>query len=58
MGSTLTIIDHLLAHEEEYQELGGTYLDQLDRERQEKRLVRQLEKLGFGVVLTPAAPPT
>ena len=53
----LTIVYQLLAHEEEYQELGGTYLDHLDQERQEKRLVRQLEKLGFAVVLTPASPP-
>jgi transposase len=53
----LTIVYHLLAHEEKYQELGGTYLDHLDQERQEKRLVRQLEKLGFAVVLTPASPP-
>jgi transposase len=53
----LTIAYQLLAHEEEYQELGGTYLDHLDHERQEKRLVRQLEKLGFAVVLTPTLPP-
>ena len=53
----LTIVYQLLAHEEAYQELGGTYLDHLDQERQEKRLVRQLEKLGFAVVLTPASPP-
>jgi transposase len=53
----LTIVYHLLAEVQEYQELGGTYLDHLDRERQENRLVRQLEKLGFAVVLTPASPP-
>jgi transposase len=53
----LTIVYHLLAEVQVYQELGGTYLDHLDRERQEKRLVRQLEKLGFAVVLTPASPP-
>jgi transposase len=53
----LTIVYHLLGQEMEYQELGGTYLDRLDRERQEKRLVRQLEKLGVAVVLTPASPP-
>src|ERR1051326_2729552 len=32
-------------------------LDHLDRARQEKRPVRQLEKLGVAVVLTPASPP-
>jgi len=56
LAHTLLIIAyHLLAQEEEYQELGGTYFDDLDREQKEKRLVRQLEKLGFEVALTPAA---
>jgi transposase len=50
----LIIVYHVLAHEEEYQELGSTYFDQLDRDKKEKRLVRQLERLGFEVALTPA----
>jgi transposase len=50
----LIIVYHLLAHEEEYQELGGTYFDELDRDKKEKSLVRQLERLGFEVALTPA----
>jgi len=50
----LIIVYHLLAQEEKYQDLGGTYFDALDREKQEQRLVRQLEKLGFEVSLTPA----
>jgi hypothetical protein len=37
----------------EYQELGADYLDQLDRQGKEKRLIHQLEKLGFEVSLTP-----
>lgn len=49
----LIIVYHLLVHEEDYQELGGAYFDELDREQKEKRLVRQLEKLGFEVALTP-----
>jgi len=52
----LIIVYHLLAHEEEYQELGGTYFDELDRDKKEQRLVRQLERLGFEVALTPAPP--
>lgn len=40
---------------EDYQELGGSYFDELDREQKEHRLVRQLEKLGFEVALTPAS---
>jgi transposase len=50
----LIIVYHVLAHEEEYQELGGTYFDELDRDKKEKSLVRQLERLGFEVALTPA----
>jgi len=51
----LIIVYHLLAQKEEYQDLGGTYFDELDREQKEKRLVRQLEKLGFEVALTPVS---
>lgn len=51
----LIIVYHLLAQKEEYQDLGGTYFDKLDREQKEKRLVRQLEKLGFEVALTPTS---
>lgn len=50
MGSNELLIN------KEYEELGGNYLDQLDRQGKEKRLVRQLEKLGFQVSVTPAAP--
>lgn len=52
----LIIVYHMLAHQEDYQELGGTYFDQLDRDKKEKSLVRQLERLGFEVALTPAPP--
>ena len=52
----LIMVHHVLAHEEEYQELGGTYFDELDRDKKEKRLVRQLERLGFEVALTPVPP--
>jgi len=54
LGHTLLIIIyHLIAEKKEYEELGGDYLDQLDHQGKEKRLVRQLEKLGFEVSLTP-----
>jgi transposase len=56
LGHTLLIIIyHVIAEKKEYEELGGDYLDQLDRQGKEKRLVRQLEKLGFEVALTPNA---
>jgi transposase len=57
LGHTLlVIIYHVIAENKEYEELGGDYLDQLDRQGKEKRLVRQLEKLGFEVSLTPTSP--
>ncbi len=57
LAHTLVIIVyHLLAQEEEYRELGGSYFDELDREEKEQRLVRQLEKLGLKVALTLAGP--
>jgi hypothetical protein len=37
---------HDLAEKKEYAELGEDYLDQLDRQGKEKRLVRQLQNLG------------
>ena len=56
LGHTLLIsIYHVIAEKKEYAELGGDYLDQLDRQGKEKRLVRQLQKLGFEVALTPHA---
>ena len=57
LGHTLlTIIYHVIADEKVYEELGGDYLDLLDRQGKEKRLVRQLEQLGFEVSLTPTSP--
>ena len=42
----------LLSGEVEYQELGETYLDQLDEHRVVSNLVRRLERLGHDVQLT------
>lgn len=56
LGHTLLlIIYHVIAEKKEYEELGADYLDRLDRQGKEKRLTRQLEKLGFEVSLTPTA---
>jgi hypothetical protein len=43
----------MIAEQKVYEELGGDYFDRLDRLGKEKRLVRQLEQLGFEVSLTP-----
>lgn len=56
LGHTLLIIIyHVIAENKAYEELGGDYLEQLDRQGKERRLIRQLEKLGFEVSLTPTA---
>jgi transposase len=40
---------------ETYRELGGDYFTNRDPERQTRRLVKQLERLGHHVTLTEAA---
>ena len=55
LGHTiLVIIYHILTRRKPYHELGGTYFDELDRERVEQRLVRRLQRLGYSVSLEPA----
>ncbi len=50
----LVIIYHMLQQQKSYEELGGNYFDERERQATEKRLVRRLEKLGYQVVLEPA----
>ena len=50
----LVIIYHILLGEEDYKELGQDYLINRNKERVERRLVNQLEKLGY-TVQRPAA---
>jgi transposase len=57
MGHTiLVIIHHVLRNQQSYQELGGNYFEERDRQAIEKRLVRRLEKLGYQVSLQSAPP--
>jgi transposase len=57
VGHTLlVIIYHVLAEEKDYQELGGNFFDEQDRQAVQKRLVHRLEKLGYEVTLAPASP--
>ena len=50
LGHTfLVIVSHVLAEEKDYQELGGNYFDDHDRQAVQKRLVHRLEKLGYEV---------
>jgi hypothetical protein len=54
--NSLVIVYHVLKEEKDYQELGGNYFDQADRQAVQRRLVHRLEKLGYDVALTPASP--
>jgi transposase len=57
LGHTLlVIIYHLLSEDKDYEELGGHYFDEWDRQAVKIRLVRRLEKLGYEVKLEPASP--
>ena len=46
---------HMLTTGETYRDLGGDYFTNRDPERQTKRLVKQLERLGHHVTLTEEA---
>jgi transposase len=47
---------YLLQRGTRYDELGGNYFDERDRQAVERRLVRRLEQLGHKVTLEPADP--
>jgi transposase len=53
--SMLCAIWHMLATGETYRDLGGEYFTNRDPERQTRRLVKQLERLGHRVTLTERA---
>lgn len=45
----LQMVYFMLKRQEDYRELGAEYLDQIDRERTAKRLVKRLAALGYEV---------
>ncbi len=51
--SILVVVYHVLSRHVAYQELGGNYFDERERQMVEKRAVRRLEKLGYQVQLVP-----
>ncbi len=53
--SILVMIYHLLRNQTTYQEKGETFLEEQERQGAEKRLVRQLARLGYHVELQPMA---
>ncbi|GHO60437.1 IS110 family transposase [Ktedonobacter robiniae] len=54
--SLLVIAYHVVGEGKEYEELGGNYFDEWDRQAVQKRLVRRLEKLGYEVTLARSSP--
>ncbi len=52
----LVIVYHVLRRGTIYEELGGAYFDERDRQALERRLVRRLEALGNQVTLQPIDP--
>jgi transposase len=53
--SILVVVYHVLARGTTFEDLGGLYFDERDREAVRRRAVRRLEGLGFDVELTPRA---
>jgi transposase len=53
--SILVIIYHLLSNQTTYQEKGEIFFEEQERQGAEKRLVRQLSRLGYHVELQPVA---
>jgi hypothetical protein len=53
--SLICAIWHMLSTGETYRDLGGDYFTNRDPQRQTKRLVAQLERLGHHVTLTEGA---
>jgi transposase len=51
--SILVIYYHMLTTGESYQEKGVDYFADLDQQDKERRLTKQLERLGYQVTLTP-----
>ncbi len=52
----LVIVYYLLKRGTVYEELGGGYFDERDRQAVERRLVRRLEAMGNKVILEPTQP--
>lgn len=49
---------YLITRQTKYEDLGGNYFDERDREAVKRRAVKRPEKLGYQVQLAPAAVPT
>jgi transposase len=54
--SILTIIYHLLSEQSDYQDLGASYFESLDKERLRAGAIRRLEALGYKVTVEEVTP--
>lgn len=54
--SMLLAIFHILSHNQHFVDLGSDYFDTVQAERIMNRNIKSLQKLGFDVSLSPAAP--
>ncbi len=54
--SLLVRVYYLLLHQTVYEELGGRYFDERDRQAVERRAVQRLQALGYKVTLEPTEP--
>ncbi len=56
VGHTILVaVYHMLADGTVHEDLGGDYLDRLDKRRTSNQLIRRLNNLGYNVLLTPKA---
>lgn len=53
----LIITYHMLKNTRSYTELGGTYLEQINKDRLQRYFVKQLHKLGLKVTVEPVSQP-
>ena len=51
----LLAVFHMLQRAVAFADLGGDYLDRVDKHRTAKRLIRRLDALGYDVMLRPKA---
>lgn len=49
----LAIGYHMLKTGQGYYELGGNYLDQINKDQLQRHFIKRLQKLGFKVTLEP-----
>jgi transposase len=58
VGHSLLVTGYyLITRQTKYEDLGGNYFDERDREGVKRRAVKRLEKLGYRVDLAPIAAP-